>query len=109
MLDRETVVLKSFIVEFLFMNRLSSNREDAEYVQSHINDSDALHYAAFALGHVCRTRSRKSDTISSKAVAFEAYEEACRRLNAQLDSADEKDWVLLIETTILLGFFEVSS
>lgn len=112
LLDEQTLVISSFVDNFLHKNRLSASDRDLDYARCHLHRYNALYHVAFAIGSLDLLKKSQPHNGGrmSPAQAIQSYRLACSILRSQLQSAASNDHYLnLIETTLLMSLFEVRS
>lgn len=110
LVNEQTLVISSFVDNFLHKNRLSTSDRDLEYARGHLHRYNALYHVAFAIGSLdLLTKSQPHNgSRTSPTQAIQSYRLACSILRSQLQSAESDEHYLnLIETTLLMSLFEV--
>ena len=105
--DRDSSALTSFFDNFLQKNSFSGEGRDFRQPQSDVQNSGAARYAAIAIGNLYSDGPRRSTRKAAVGRALQAYTLAIESLKSALDSSKRHDMLLIVESTMLMGIFEV--
>lgn len=102
-LDKYSLVMKSFFDKFLPRNRFSEHAR-----LCNLDQSIALRHIVYAIGsmQLLPKGHRQRQTAISEAI--QAYRMSCSTLRSQLETVSVAQYIATIQTTYLMGMFEVS-
>lgn len=95
--------MKSFYEQFMQTNRFCDGMSIFRQLES-----TALRHIVYAIGLMKLIPANHVQRQSAIHEALEAYRMSCTTLRMQLETASVADHIASIETTILMGFFEVT-
>lgn len=106
LIDVQAVSIVSFFDNFVSRGHFADD-DCGRFIKSCLHDLDALYFTVFAIGALNHVREGYSKDQDLVVQALQAYEQACKSMRKELVSASEQNWVVIAETTMMMGLFEV--
>lgn len=103
-LDKYSLVIKSFVDRFLRRNRFSEQAPSCR-----LDQSTALRHIVYAIGSMQLVTNSHDQHQPAMNEALQAYRMSCSTLRSQLETVSMAEYIAAIQTTMLMGMFEVRS
>ena len=101
-LDHESLAIVAFCEKFLHRNKFTGT-----LYRFSLNETSALRHIACAIGSLELVNGDRRTRQKAISEAIQSYRVSCYALRSQLDTMSVAQYIATIETTFLMGMFEV--